>query len=261
MEEELSARMRILEMIDSGKITAEEGLRLLQAISGTEEETPQNVPDEAAPLAPTTALLIEEDEIFSEAGIIDEAPAMPVMESATEAPAASQPEAPRQQTLGKAEVIYQPSPEKPSLETEKWRHWWTIPLWIGVGVTVIGALFMYWASQSVGPASFWFFCASLPFALGVVVIVMAFYSRTWPWLHLRVQQAPGETPQRIAISMPIPVRPLAWAMRIAGNWVPEIREHNVAEILTAVGSNTSADNPIFIQVDDEDGEKVEIYIG
>ena len=41
--------MRILEMIESGKISAEEGLRLLQALSGPTDESPSE--DELVQLA------------------------------------------------------------------------------------------------------------------------------------------------------------------------------------------------------------------
>ncbi len=261
MSEEISARMRILEMIDSGKITAAEGLRLLQAISGAEAEAPQAIPGEEAVQLVSSTDLQAAGETGSEMGIIGEAPAPPPMPGIPPGPVRESPpvDAPWQElpAAGPDEPIRQSLPP----EAGKWRLWWTIPLWVGAGIAVIGALFMVWAAQSAGPASFGFFCASVPLVLGLVVVLLAIYSRTWPWLHLRVQQAPGETPQRIAISMPIPVRPLAWGMRVLGNWVPEVREHNVSEILMAVGKNTNSENPIFIQVDDEDGEKVEIYIG
>jgi hypothetical protein len=264
MQEEVTARMRILEMIDGGKITADEGLRLLHAIQGAAEEAPLDALEYADQRTASVDLQIVE-ESPSEASIMGEAldapPAMPAASSFDElsSPAAesSQQESPPE-AGARSDVAQAPHP---SLDVQKWRYWWTIPFWIAVGVAAAGAGFMYWAAQSAGPASFWFFCATLPFALGVMVAVLAFFSRTWPWLHLRVQQAPGETPQRIAISLPIPVRPLAWGMRILGNWVPEVREHDVAEIILAVGKNTSSESPLYIQADDEDGEKVEIYIG
>ena len=40
-------------------------------------------------------------------------------------------------------------------EIERWKRWWMIPLWVGVGITVIGGLLMVWAYQASG-FSFWF---------------------------------------------------------------------------------------------------------
>lgn len=136
-----------------------------------------------------------------------------------------------------------------------------VPVWIGVGITVFGGLFMYLAMRSSG-IGFWFVCASTPFILGVLVIAAAWGSRNAPWLHLRVRQAPGEKPEKIAFSMPLPIRPAAWFLRTFGRWIPGLQEQSFDEIILAVGEKTSPDNPLYIVVDeDETGEKVEIYIG
>jgi hypothetical protein len=130
-----------------------------------------------------------------------------------------------------------------------------------VGITVFGGLFMYLAMRSSG-IGFWFVCASTPFILGVLVIAAAWGSRNAPWLHLRVRQAPGEKPEKIAFSMPLPIRPAAWFLRTFGRWIPGLQEQSFDEIILAVGEKTSPDNPLYIVVDeDETGEKVEIYIG
>jgi hypothetical protein len=105
----------------------------------------------------------------------------------------------------------------------------------------------------------------VPFTLGLLAIILAWQSRTSPWLHLRVQQAPGETPQRIAISMPLPTGLAAWFLRTFGHRIPAMKEQGLDELdkmILAVGKNVSPDNPIYVQVDEgENGEKVEIYIG
>jgi len=146
-------------------------------------------------------------------------------------------------------------------DARKWKRWWMVPVWIGVGITVFGGLFMYLALQSSG-IGFWFVCASTPFILGLLVIVLGWGSRNAPWLHLRVQQPPGEKPERIAFSMPLPIRPAAWFVRTFGRWIPSMKEYSIDEMILAVGDKTSPENPLYIVVDeDETGEKVEIYIG
>ena len=80
------------------------------------------------------------------------------------------------------ETLKSTTPLPPS--AEKWRQWWTIPLWIGVEITLVGSLFMYAVFLANG-FSFWFLCAGLPFAFGLLLIILAVESRRAKWLHLR----------------------------------------------------------------------------
>ena len=53
-------------------------------------------------------------------------------------------------------------------------------------------------------------------------------------------------------------------MRVFGQWIPKTNGASPDDILTAldaVDETVSYENPIYIEVDDEDGERVEIYIG
>jgi hypothetical protein len=248
--EDKSDNMRILEMIESGKISVEEGLGLLAALGGENEPAAVETDSLAAsiPLA---------DEPSSTLGLNQPIPPpSPAWSPSTEEPAGGQ-------TIEAEPQILPGSPpaELPP-DAQKWRRWWTIPLWIGVGLSVLGGVLLYAAVQSTGGVNFWFFCAGVPFTLGVLAIILAWQSRTSPWLHLRVQQAPGESPQRIAISMPLPTRLLAWLLRTFGHKIPSMDGQELDQIILAVGKNASPENPIYIQVDEgEDGEKVEIYIG
>ena len=61
------------------------------------------------------------------------------------------------------------------------------------------------AFQSNG-LGFWFACAWFPFLLGVGLLAFAWNSRTSPWIHIRIDQKTGKSPQRIAFSLPIPIR-------------------------------------------------------
>jgi len=146
---------------------------------------------------------------------------------------------------------------------EKWKRWWVIPLWIGVGITIAGSLLMLWAYQSSG-FSFWFGCTWLPFLLGVALIAMAWGSRSARWLHLRVKQEPGEWPQTIAFSFPLPLHFAAWFMRTFGQFIPKVNEIGLDfdQLIQSFENSTTPDTPFYIEVDDGDnGETVQIYIG
>lgn len=265
-----SERMRILEMIENGRITAQEGLNLLKALNeageaepglsdgAAEDELP--APDlwSGAAAGPITA--ISPGETFGQqeplASLAPPDLPDPVYPADTDTAEPWQPEA-------EVEVI-EPDASRPQAPADaaKWRMWWTLPLWVGLVVILWGGLFMYWSYWIVGGLSLLFLCAAAPFAIGLLLIAIGLYSRSAHWLHLRVQQSPGEKPERIAISMPLPIRPAAWFLRTFGDRLPNIRETNVDEILLAVGKHATPENPIYIQVDEgEGGDKVEIYIG
>jgi hypothetical protein len=253
--DEASERMHILEMIENGQVTADEGLRLLAALqeqtepeTGAEEnivplaENPVNAPAEAA--LGITGLPFPDSTSSSEAGSVQETAV-----GASQAP----PEPVRPEVL----------PDTPPEDLDRWRRYWMIPLWIGVGITVFGGLLMYWALESAG-VGFWFICATIPFIVGILAMVVGAQSRTAHWLHLRVQQPPGERPQRIAISFPIPIGLTIWFFRTFRHRIPGMDSvpENIDEILNALRDSTSSENPIYIRVDDdEDGDKVEIFIG
>jgi len=232
-------RMQILEMIDSGKISAAEGLRLLQALSGEE-------------LAALDEALPQEESVSR----MDPAVLEPSWIDSTTQTVENEVAEPRVFEMPQAE---QPRSLPP--DARRWRRWWMIPFWIGVGITVSGAMLMYWAQQTSG-LGFWFICAAVPFTIGLLILILAWGSRSSPWLHLRVEQAPGERPQRIALSFPIPVRPTVWFFRTFGHRIPNLEETSLDEVILAVGKNATRDNPIYIQVDEgQDGERVEIFIG
>jgi hypothetical protein len=230
-------RLQILEMIDSGTITPAEGARLLNALSG----------ENSHPTKPSEQSYLHEAEPSIE---------QPGPSSAPEDQASNEPQAGQG---NEPEVL--DAPIKPS-EIDKWRRWWTIPMWIGVGITVIGGVLMYAAMQAAGSSSFWFACAWLPFLLGVAVIVIAWSSRNARWIHIRVRQSPGERPQTIALSFPIPIRLTAWFLRHFGHYIPNMEHTGLDEIILALGDKTSPQTPFYVEVDEgEDGERVEIYIG
>lgn len=226
---EKSERIQILEMIENGLISAEEGIRLLNAL-----------------------------EHESQAGSSPEASPEPA-EHANQA-SASVPDSGQVSTGFEA--------DESSLETEnidldlsRWRRWWMIPMWVGVGITVIGAGLMYWALQATG-TSFWFACAWLPFLLGLTVLALAWGSRSARWVHIRLHESKGGRVENVAISFPLPIRLTSWFLRNFGHHIPKLKDTGIDEIILALEHNTSPDTPFYVEVDEGDGgEQVQIYFG
>lgn len=253
-------RMQILEMIESGKISAEDGLTLLRALVSNQADMDDDEVDiqddedetySASNLSPSSSLSSNQTVIQNEsrsysktAGILADEISQPleisgqVSEAAETQPARSIPE-----------------------ETQKWRRFWMLPFWLGVIVLIIGGGLMYWTLDTRG-VGVTFILASIPFILGLGIMLISWQSRTAPWIHIRITQPAGEKPERIALSFPLPIRPALWFFRTFSGHIPKMQDISLDEILIAVNQSTNADNPIYVQVDEGDkGEKVEIYIG
>jgi hypothetical protein len=115
----------------------------------------------------------------------------------------------------------------PQNELLKWQRWWMIPFWIGV----------------------------------VITIVLAWQSQKGHWIHLRIRQKPGEKPGMIVISLPLPIGLAAWFIRTFGQFIPGLKDKHIDELLDAVRDSVSMDTPLYVNVDDKDGEHVEVFIG
>jgi hypothetical protein len=244
--------MRILELIESGELSVDQGLHLLDNADEAGEITKQPGPLEAE-ASVDSGIFPAESAVEAPEMILDSESVKSELLEAQNIDDASEPI--QSEWTGTSEPAVMPS------AAAAWRRWWMIPLWVGVGLTVVGGLLMAQAQQDSG-IGIWFFLAGVPLVLGLLLIVMSWESRTWPWLYLRVRQAPNEWPGQITFSFPIPVQPAAWILRHFGRHIPNMGPDSIDQVLQAIGDATSPENPIFIEVeDDEGGERVEIYIG
>ena len=202
------AERKILDMVEEGSITAEEGLRLINAMDGGGKAKPAQAAVEVLPP------MGEED-----------------------APRISEEERRRMNKL---------------------KRWWVLPFGIGLLVTTLGAIWMY---TSYTASAWWgFWLAWIPFLIGIFVVAVSFQTSRSVWLHVRIKQSPGESPARIAISLPLPVGLTRWFLRAFGGRIPGLKDQpyqDYADIL----DNLSPEEPFYVHVNDEDGEEVEVFIG
>jgi hypothetical protein len=61
----------------------------------------------------------------------------------------------------------------------------------------------------------------------------------------------------------MPTRLAAWALRLAGPFVPQLKDRGFDDLILALADQTSAEAPFFIDVteDAESGERVQLYFG
>ena len=141
------------------------------------------------------------------------------------------------------------------------RRFAMIPLWIGVGVTVLFAGLMYSALQSSG-FGFWFYCLTFPFLLGVFLIAISAGGMSSRWLFVDVHQKPGERPERITLGFPAPLGLVSWFMRNFGHHIHGMDRAKADSIAEMIQATASSKSPLIVNAqDDEDGERVMVYIG
>jgi hypothetical protein len=144
---------------------------------------------------------------------------------------------------------------------ERARRFAMIPLWIGVGFTVLFAGLMYWAMQSSG-FGFWFYCLTFPFLLGVLLIALSAGGMSTRWLFVDVRQKPGEKPERITLGFPAPLGLVSWFMMNFGHHIQGMDREKAEQIAGMIKMTASSKLPLIVNAqDDEDGERVMVYIG
>ena len=176
---------------------------------------------------------------------------------ALEPPAAVDPEPPE---VAAGEIVASAAPP----DMDRFRRFWKYPFFIALAVLIgigLGLRSMYQASE--GAVTFWFFCVLNLFILTFLLTALAFMSRCAPWVHIRVSEKKG---QKFAISLPLPMGLAQWGIGIARNFVPESERGSLdvaAEFIRSAQHNMhGADvEPFVIDVDDEDGDSVQVFIG
>jgi len=136
-----------------------------------------------------------------------------------------------------------------------------IPLWIGIGITVLAAYWMFALVQNTN-YGFWFACAWFPLLLGLLLIALSTGGMNSRWLYVNVDQKEGERPQHITLGFPIPLGLVGWFLRTFGRFIRGMDRANVDEIMTAISLAENLDEPLIVNVDEgDDGERVQVYIG
>jgi hypothetical protein len=161
------------------------------------------------------------------------------------------------------EALALPAPTEAAVEPDpaaRWGRYWLYPLLAGGGLLIAGSMVMGLLSAA-GAARGWLICGWTPMVLGLLLAILAWWSRSSTWLHLRIRDGKGRRP-KLALSFPLPLTLAAWAVRVAQPFVPQLRDTGVDDIIIALRHSSAEGQPLVVDVeDDESGEHVEIYIG
>ena len=140
----------------------------------------------------------------------------------------------------------------------RWGRFWLYPLLAGGSLLIAGSLVMGLVNAT-GAARGWLVCGWTPMVLGLLLAVLAWWSRGSTWLHLRIREG---SRVKLAFSFPLPLSLAAWALRLAQPYVPQLRDTGIDDLIIALRHSAAEGQPLVVDVqDDESGEQVEIYIG
>ena len=147
---------------------------------------------------------------------------------------------------------------------DRYRHFWKIPFIIAFAFLLLTGLWLRSIYQSSeGAITFGFICVWSFFMLAFVVTLLSLFSRRAAWLHVRVKEKDGK---RIAISMPLPLGLASWGIKIARGFVDEatrVHLEMASEFIGAAKEELKRPDaqPLMIDVDDDDGDQVQVFIG
>ena len=148
--------------------------------------------------------------------------------------------------------------ERPARRQDHWARFWIYPMIVG-GVVLILGLLVLTLVYATGAAAFWLLCGWLPMILGLVVVLLALWSRQATWMHLRISE---EGRRKMVLSFPLPLTLAAWGLRVVQPFVPQLQETGADDVIIALRDSAGQGEPLFIDVqDDEKGERVELYFG
>ncbi len=147
-------------------------------------------------------------------------------------------------------------PDVPRPAIVRWL--WQGAFWTGIALLAGGGLLV--ASVYSGIAAtgrmVW---GWILFILGVLMAMFGWWLQRAHWLSVRVRQSNGPN---ITIALPMPLTLVAWGLRIARPFSPELEETKADELLLALRDEIKKGNPFYVEVnDEEDGEHVQVYFG
>ncbi len=151
------------------------------------------------------------------------------------------------------------APEPPADLRRRFRWWGYLPLLPGLPLLVVGVL---WLQSTFTSGRYLLFAlAWLPFALGLWLTWVGLNNQRLTWVFVDVRpEAESGGPRRILFGFPLPLRLLGWGLRRFNARIPAHRRDAGQEILRALQTTLTHQNPLLVQVDDG-GARVHVYIG
>lgn len=145
-------------------------------------------------------------------------------------------------------------------DMSRYRQLWRVPFSISLGVLGFSAMILLSLRGAKDRRGRFIKTLTLPITiLAALGALISYWSKSAPWIHVRVQEEDG---QRFAISLPLPLQPVRGGIDLARQWVTDDKSGDIldaaSEFLAAIDAQEVGD-PLTIDVDD--GDKVQVFVG
>lgn len=165
-----------------------------------------------------------------------------------------------------AEIVVPPPKKKKrkrkadiSPDMDRFRRYWEYPFL--AGIIIFGLAGMCATSTSYGLIAF---CGWSVVVVGALLALIGWGSQWSPWVHIRIREHDGT---RIALSLPLPVKLFGGLLNVASTIIIRHVDRATADNIEMAASflalldDNPSDEPITVDVVDEDGDQVQIFIG
>jgi SHOCT-like protein len=142
------------------------------------------------------------------------------------------------------------------------RRFALIPLWIGVFITVFSAWIIYSIQQNAGVNFwFYCMVLPLLLGVLLIALGAGGRTSRWIYVDVDRRDAkPGDGPKHITLGFPIPLGFVAWFFETFGHNFSGLNKGRVEGIIQMMHATRDSNEPLMINVDDDDAH-VQVYIG
>ena len=136
-----------------------------------------------------------------------------------------------------------------------WTYLWLIPVILGF----IGLVGGYGLAIKGG---WWWLLAGPVLLAGALSFLLGLASIESPWVHIRVKSDELGSVSEFGLSLPLPLQPVSWFLKVFGSYIPGLERTALDELLVAMEVARTSDGPFFVDVrEEESGERVRVYLG
>ncbi|NLF75344.1 MAG: DUF2089 domain-containing protein [Chloroflexi bacterium] len=136
----------------------------------------------------------------------------------------------------------------------RFRRYWEVPF--AVGLILLGLAGVCVSSVS----GVLLLCGWSAFVVAAIIALAGWWSRSAAWVHVRIRESDGD---RLSFSLPLPMGLAGWGLGLAQRYVDDDTRANldVAAGLLDMFRAADSNEPMTVEIDEEDGDHILVHIG